>query len=205
MADDTRTTRPGDLPGVLKTGEDGSVPDTGGRRAWVWIQDTDEGGGGRFDVLATRIDMWLRKGATVVPNYPLHFGPSGRLAKPRHQFAQQQGGEASAPSTAGGVEEPPPPDPTLTLPASALGAVEPADERQPDSTPPAGDDSGDQAGDVEDARLDTAPTDGGDVEDVRLDTAPADTDADAGDEQTDQAAGEPAAAKTTTRRGGRTR
>lgn len=163
MADDTNDTTPGADPGVLKTGADGSLPELHGRRAWVWMQDSEEGGGGRFDVLSHRIDVWLRRGARVVPNYPLHFGPSGRLARPRADLAQPAGGEASEASAEG---TPQLADPTLAMPASALGAVEPADERQPDTS----------------------------------------ADADQAADDTDQAAGDPAAADITkTRKGGRTR
>ncbi|MEV1315369.1 hypothetical protein AB0J14_04710 [Micromonospora arborensis] len=110
MADDTTHTTPGDAPDVIKTGEDGSLPNNlGSRRAWVWMQDTPEGGGGRFDVLATRVRVWLNKGAKVVPSYPIHYGPSGRRGKPLHQFAESQpGGEAFIPrgGTAAGSQKP---------------------------------------------------------------------------------------------------
>ena len=96
MADDTTSTTPGDAPDVLKTGADGSLPNLsapgglnilGHRRAWVWMQDTPDGGGGRFDVRADRVEVWRRKGATVVPDYPIYFGPAGRTAKPATTLA----------------------------------------------------------------------------------------------------------------------
>lgn len=198
MADDTYDTTPGSAPGVLKTSADGGLPENlGGRTAWVWMQDTEEGGGGRFDVRADRVDMWRRKGATVVPNYPVHFGPAGRTAKPAAQLAGNPAGAVAAPTVTGGTPaeqpQPAPADPTLAMPASALGAVEPADDRQPD-----------------DAGTLAEPADRTEPADERLGTRPAadageSGDQAAGDEHTDQADGEPAPAKTTTRKGGRTR
>lgn len=145
MADDTTDTTPGNAPDVLKTGSDGSLPDLRGRQAWVWMQDTPEGGGGRFDVRADRVDVWRRKGAQVVPDYPIHIGRSGRTAKP-----------------------------SASLAGGRTGDAEPIEDQRP----------GDPTGEP--------------VEDQRLGDPPG---------EPDQAAGEPAAADTTTTRpkGGRTR
>ncbi|WP_431935795.1 hypothetical protein [Micromonospora sp. RP3T] len=207
MADDTNKPRPGDAPGALRTGEDGSLPDLTGRRlAWIWMQDTDEGGGGRFDVLATRVDVWLRKGARVVPNYPVHFGPSGRLARPRTDLRQLTGDGAPSEQTGPTVTDGAPPaegepdagDPTLAQPASTLGAVEPADDRQPDTTPDT--DGGQPAAD--DPTLAEPASTLGAVEPARLTAADTEPPAAAGD-STDADGGQPAAAKTTTKRSGR--
>ncbi|MEU7590638.1 hypothetical protein AB0A95_30650 [Micromonospora sp. NPDC049230] len=142
MADDTTDTTPGDAPDVIKTGSDGSLPeDLGGRRAWVWMQDTPDGGGGRFDVLASRVGVWRRKGATVVPNYPVHFGPSGRTAKPA---ANLGGGNA-------GAEGQQPAAPTLS--------DQPTGDAGPPDTVTLSDQPADDAGPTNSATLAAQPSD----------------------------------------------
>lgn len=71
---DTRYTTAGGIPAVLNTTPDGNLPDLGGRRAWVRVQH----GTGRFDVRSDRVDWWRSRGAVVVPNHPINFGPSAR-------------------------------------------------------------------------------------------------------------------------------
>lgn len=75
---DTTDIAAGDAPDVVRARADGSLPDLGGRRAWVWMR----GSGGCFDVRADRVGLWLRKGASVVPGYPINFGPAARRPAP---------------------------------------------------------------------------------------------------------------------------
>ncbi|MFI7608814.1 hypothetical protein ACIBTV_27390 [Micromonospora sp. NPDC049366] len=137
MADDTTDTTPGAFPGALRTGEDGSVPDLGGRRAWVWMQDTDEGGAGRFDVRSDRVDLWRRKGATVVPDYPINFGPAGRTAKARRSSRPAVAEEPAEPAVDPG---PPLPYPTAEQTTDGEEPAAPAPPvEEPAGDEPAGD------------------------------------------------------------------
>jgi hypothetical protein len=122
---DTTDTRPGVVPADLKTGSDGSVPDLSGRRAWIWCRNET---GGRADFRSDRLEAARRLGFQPVPNYPIHFGRSARTPKAR---AGDGPADTTAPTGPAEVDPGPPP-----VPASALGAVEPADDRQPDAEPP---------------------------------------------------------------------
>jgi hypothetical protein len=117
---DTTDHGPGRHPDAVKINEDGT-PDTGGRTGWVWMEDPSTGG--RFDVHTSRAAWQVARGATVVEGYPANYGRSARTPK----AAVGKDGGRPAPPTSGQETSP--------LPASALGAVEPADERQPDDTP----------------------------------------------------------------------
>lgn len=115
---DTTTSAPGTPPDEIRTTPDGAVPDLQGRLGWVRMQDSPEGGAGLFDARCDRLAVWLSRGARVVPNWPVHFGRSGRPSAPADPAA------AVGAAVGGGP-----------VPASALGAVGPADERQPDDQP----------------------------------------------------------------------
>lgn len=148
---DTIDTRPGVVPANLKTGPDGELPELP-RRAWVWCRGP---AGDRSDFRSDRLAAARRRGYTPVPDYPVNFGPSARPGKAR------AGGPAPA-ELAGTVSDGRPAPTTAETdperPASTLGAVEPADERQPDTDPtaePAGDGDGqaaEQATDTKKAR-----------------------------------------------------
>lgn len=69
----------------ITTGRDGSVPDLAGRRGWVRMQTRS---GARFDARSDRIEVWRRRGAQVVPNYPVHFDRSARAAEPAGTYPE---------------------------------------------------------------------------------------------------------------------
>lgn len=78
MAEDaTNPAAPGTHPDAVVINDDGSVTTRTGR-GWVWVHD--ETTGARCDVPPS---MLPRPGLTVVPGYPVNYGPQARPPKPK--------------------------------------------------------------------------------------------------------------------------
>lgn len=170
---DATSTTPAD-DGRAHVNENGTV-DTGGRRAFVWCEDTSTGH--RFDMPSRALP---KKGVKVVEGYPLNFKTTARAGKTRLQLAA----DPAESDVHGDVDETTAPESTTggdAIQAAQAAATQPVEERAPEVAP---------SGDVQHQETAAAAPD-------LADGAPVDA-------SEPQAAGDVAAAKSTTTRNRRT-